>query len=50
MKAAEEVPIGGGKYILGRKGGEGSFGQIFTGINKYNKKPVAIKLVNMTAN
>ncbi len=45
MKPKEEVLIAGGRYVLGRKLGEGSFGQIYTGANRYTKRIVAIKLV-----
>eukprot|EP00826_Nyctotherus_ovalis_P001742 TRINITY_DN10304_c0_g1_i10.p1 TRINITY_DN10304_c0_g1~~TRINITY_DN10304_c0_g1_i10.p1 ORF type:complete len:440 (+),score=78.53 TRINITY_DN10304_c0_g1_i10:124-1443(+) len=45
MSNLDEVTICSGKYILGKRIGEGSFGQIYTGINKYTKQMVAIKLV-----
>ncbi len=45
MRVYEDVTIGAGKFVIGRKIGEGSFGQIYSGVNKYTRKPVAIKLV-----
>jgi len=42
---AAEVYVGEGKYILGRKLGGGSFGEIYLGINKHTREFVAVKLV-----
>jgi len=45
MSNLDEVTICGGKYTLGKRIGKGSFGQVYTGINKYTRQLVAIKLV-----
>lgn len=42
---ATEVLVGGGRYILGKKLGGGSFGAIYLGTNKYTREFVGIKLV-----
>ena len=41
----QEIFVGGGKYILGKKLGSGSFGEIYLGTNKHTKEFVAVKLV-----
>ena len=41
----EDIYVGGGKYILGKKLGSGSFGQIYLGTNKHTKEFVGVKLV-----
>ena len=48
------VPIGmnlrfGGRYLLGDKIGEGSFGEIFQGIDSITTEPIAIKIERTTA-
>jgi len=40
-----EIYVGGGKYLLGKKLGAGSFGEIYLGTNKHTKEFVAVKLV-----
>ena len=45
-KTREKEIIIAEKYILGKRLGKGSFGQIFLGINKEDKKYYAIKFVN----
>ncbi len=42
---AQDIFVGEGKYILGKKLGGGSFGEIYLGINKHTREFVAIKLV-----
>ena len=44
----QDVYVGEGKYILGKKLGGGSFGDIYLGINKHTREFVAIKLVFLT--
>eukprot|EP00826_Nyctotherus_ovalis_P049503 TRINITY_DN5997_c0_g1_i1.p1 TRINITY_DN5997_c0_g1~~TRINITY_DN5997_c0_g1_i1.p1 ORF type:complete len:286 (+),score=52.02 TRINITY_DN5997_c0_g1_i1:101-958(+) len=41
----QDIFIGGGKYILGKKLGHGSFGEIYLGISKHTRELVALKLV-----
>ena len=36
-----------GKYRLGRKIGDGSFGEIYVGIDIHTKEEIAIKLENI---
>ena len=45
MMKKNEVVVGG-KYVLQRKIGKGSFGQIYSGYNKDTHEEVAIKLVS----
>ena len=45
-KTREKEIIIAEKYIFGKRLGKGSFGQIFLGINKEDKKYYAIKFVN----
>ena len=49
MEKKEEAIIGG-KFVLGKKIGKGSFGQIYTGYHKVTKEEVAIKLVLLKRN
>ncbi len=44
---AQEIYVGGGKYILGKKLGGGSFGEIYLGTNKHTREFVGVKLVRM---
>jgi len=41
----QDLCVGGGKYILGKKLGGGSFGEIYLGVNKHTKEFIAVKLV-----
>jgi len=45
MALPSEVLVGGGRYILGKKLGGGSFGSIYLGTNKFTREFVGIKLV-----
>eukprot|EP00830_Metopus_es_P004463 TRINITY_DN140_c0_g4_i1.p1 TRINITY_DN140_c0_g4~~TRINITY_DN140_c0_g4_i1.p1 ORF type:complete len:607 (+),score=193.04 TRINITY_DN140_c0_g4_i1:105-1823(+) len=40
----QEIYVGGGKYILGKKLGGGSFGEIYLGINRHTREFYAVKL------
>ena len=42
---SQEIYVGGGKYILGKKLGGGSFGEIYLGTTKVGKEFIAVKLV-----
>ncbi len=44
---AQDIFVGEGKYILGKRLGGGSFGEIYLGINKHTREFVAIKLVTL---
>ena len=44
---AEEVLVGGGRFILGKKIGGGSFGSVYLGTNKHTREFVGIKLVSI---
>ncbi len=46
---AQEIYVGGGKYVLGKKLGGGSFGEIYLGVNKYTREFNAVKLVFASA-
>jgi len=41
----QDIFVGGGKYILGKKLGQGSFGDIYLGTSKHTRELVAIKFV-----
>ena len=43
---AQEILVGGGKYILGKKLGGGSFGEIYLGTSKQTREFIAVKLVS----
>jgi serine/threonine protein kinase len=47
MAMNQEISVGGGKYLLGKKLGGGSFGEIYLGVNKLSKEFVAVKLVQV---
>ncbi len=41
----QDISVGAGKYVLGRKLGSGSFGEIYLGKNKVTHEFFAVKLV-----
>jgi len=43
---SQEVYVAEGKYILGKRLGGGSFGDIYLGINRHTNDFVAIKIVS----